>query len=90
MSVHQAVLVGDSVTDMVAGDRAGVRTVACLWGVGRAQDLTRCRPWRTVTSVAELSALLLASSTVAPPLTSPQSCPPRSATSDRGPTDSTS
>jgi phosphoglycolate phosphatase/AHBA synthesis associated protein len=88
--VHQAVLVGDSVTDMVAGDRAGVRTVACLWGVGRAQDLTRCRPWRTVTSVAELSALLLASPAVAPTLTSPQSCPPRSATSDRGPTDSTS
>jgi HAD superfamily hydrolase (TIGR01509 family) len=58
VAARQAVLAGDSAADLRAGRDAGVRTVACLWGTGRPEVLARAAPWRTATSVGELTALL--------------------------------
>ncbi|MEV7426848.1 HAD family hydrolase [Streptomyces sp. NPDC091212] len=53
-----AVMVGDSAADMEAGRAAGVRTVACGWGVGRSEALAQHRPWRAITRFGELTVLL--------------------------------
>lgn len=55
---QQAVLTGDGAADLRAGADAGVRTVACLWGVGRPEILARQAPWQTASTVSELAALL--------------------------------
>ena len=49
----------DTAADMQAGQAAGVRTVACLWGVGGRAMLARHRPWRVAAGVGELDALLI-------------------------------
>lgn len=56
----RTLLVGDSAADLCAGRDAGVRTVACLWGAGRPEDLTPCSPWRMAGSIDELARLLKA------------------------------
>ncbi|MFE4059396.1 HAD family hydrolase [Streptomyces sp. NPDC059096] len=55
---EDAVLVGDSAADMAAGRAAGVRTVACGWGVGRFETPARHGPWRVITRFGELTVLL--------------------------------
>ncbi|AXG79235.1 HAD family hydrolase [Streptomyces paludis] len=55
---ESALLVGDSEADMAAGRAAGIRTVACGWGVGRSEALARHRPWRALTRFGELTVLL--------------------------------
>ena len=52
-------MVGDSTHDVVAGRRAGVATVAVLWGFRSREELVACGPDHVVASVGELSELLL-------------------------------
>ena len=58
VSSSAAVLVGDSPADLLSGRSAGVRTVACSWGIGKPEALARYDPWRTVTTIEELAKLL--------------------------------
>lgn len=58
VSCGAAVLVGDAPADLLSGRSAGVRTVACSWGIGKPEALARYDPWRTVTTVEELARLL--------------------------------
>ena len=44
VAVERSVVIGDSVTDVAAGNAAGAHTIACLWGVGREPDLVSARP----------------------------------------------
>ena len=56
---EQAVMIGDSPTDVEAGHRAGTATVAVLWGYrGRAQ-LEASRPGRVAATIDELAVALL-------------------------------
>jgi 3-amino-5-hydroxybenzoic acid synthesis related protein len=55
---RDSVLVGDSVSDMRAGQAAGVRTVACTWGAGQTDALRTAGPSALVSSVAELAEVL--------------------------------
>ena len=41
---EHAVFVGDSVHDVVAGNAAGVRTIAALWGAGRRSEMAAGHP----------------------------------------------
>jgi len=51
---HAAAYVGDSPHDMVAARRAGVRTVAALWGPSPRTELERERPDFTAESITDL------------------------------------
>lgn len=53
-----AVMVGDSPTDILAATRAGMRGIAVTWGLGTASDLARERPQAIAHSMDELRALL--------------------------------
>jgi pyrophosphatase PpaX len=53
-----AVYVGDMVADVLAGQRAGMATVAVSWGAGTRDDLARLRPDYLVDHPAELEAIL--------------------------------
>ncbi len=37
---HECVMVGDSINDIQAGQRANIATIACTWGYGRTEELT--------------------------------------------------
>ncbi|WP_185806123.1 HAD family hydrolase [Streptomyces sp. RP5T] len=56
---ERTVLVGDSAADMHAGRAAGTKTIACLWGTGRAEALALYEPWKTLTRFSQLADLLL-------------------------------
>ncbi|HKS47068.1 MAG TPA: HAD-IA family hydrolase [Amycolatopsis sp.] len=51
---HEAIMVGDAVTDMQSARRAGVRAVAALWGEADEADLLRAEPDVTLWKPAEL------------------------------------
>ena len=53
-----AVFVGDSVHDMVAGNAAGVTTIAALWGPFSREDLVASHPAHYLRSITELPNLL--------------------------------
>jgi phosphoglycolate phosphatase/pyrophosphatase PpaX len=53
------VMIGDSAADVVAGRRAGVRTIGVRWGSPDYDELEMSAPDEIVSSVAELSSLLL-------------------------------
>ncbi|MBL0225495.1 MAG: HAD-IIIA family hydrolase [Geobacteraceae bacterium] len=38
-SPAEAVMVGDSINDIQAGNRAGIATIGCRWGYGRSEEL---------------------------------------------------
>ncbi|WP_413804424.1 HAD family hydrolase [Streptomyces sp. OE57] len=52
------VMVGDAAFDVLAGKRAGVRTVACGWGIGTPEGLREAGPDESVDSVADLERAL--------------------------------
>jgi len=53
-----AVFVGDSVHDVLAGNAAGVRTMGALWGPFRRDDLAPGDPTHYVTTISEVIDLL--------------------------------
>lgn len=55
---HEAVFVGDSVYDMLAGNAAGVTTIAALWGPFSREDLVAAGPAYYLERIADLPALL--------------------------------
>ncbi|MFI1996436.1 HAD family hydrolase [Actinoplanes sp. NPDC020271] len=59
-TARDTVLVGDSVSDIQAGQGAGVYTVGCTWGAGLSDVLQAARPDAMVGSMAELEAVLTA------------------------------
>ena len=56
----EAVFVGDSVHDVLAGNAAGVRTFAALWGAFKRQDLEPGSPSVWLERISELPSLLAA------------------------------
>lgn len=52
-------MIGDAVSDIVAGRAAGLRTCAVTWGVHSEDDLRLVQPDAIVSTVAELRALLM-------------------------------
>jgi phosphoglycolate phosphatase len=52
-------MIGDAVSDVVAGRAAGLRTCAVTWGVHSEADLRAAQPDAVVTRVDDLQALLL-------------------------------
>lgn len=57
-SSHRAVFVGDSPYDILAGNAAGVHTVAALWGPFGRADLEPARPGHLIEHITELPPLL--------------------------------
>ncbi len=53
-----AVFVGDSVHDIIAGNAAGVTTIAALWGPFSRSDLESSRPTHFLERIGDLRALL--------------------------------
>ena len=54
---EDAIFVGDSVHDVIAGNAAGVKTVAALWGPFRREDLAPGRPSAYLETISELVLL---------------------------------
>ncbi len=54
---HEAIMVGDSINDIQAGQRAGIATIGCSWGYGTAEELQEAD--QLAASPRELLALLL-------------------------------
>lgn len=54
----EAIMVGDSPLDLVAGQAAGTRVAAALWGQGTREELLACQPDLVAGSCAELATLL--------------------------------
>lgn len=59
IDASQAVLVGDSVLDMMMGRAAGVRSYGVLSGVGTHEELSEGQPESILTSVAQLKDHLM-------------------------------
>jgi len=57
---EEAVFVGDSVHDLLAGNAAGVRTFAALWGAFKRPDLEPGSPSAWLESISQLPPLLAA------------------------------
>jgi pyrophosphatase PpaX len=55
---QDAIFVGDSVHDVLAGNAAGVRTVAALWGPFRREDLEAGAPSAWLESISDLTNLV--------------------------------
>jgi pyrophosphatase PpaX len=55
---RDAVFVGDSVYDMIAGNAAGVTTIAALWGPFSREDLAASRPAYYLQRIGDLPRLL--------------------------------
>ena len=56
-----AVMIGDRLHDMIAGEANGLTTVGVLWGFGSREELEAERPDHIVESAAELDRVLSAS-----------------------------
>ena len=54
----EAVFVGDSVYDIMAGNAAGVTTIAALWGPFSREDLVAAKPAYYLDRIADLPTLL--------------------------------
>jgi pyrophosphatase PpaX len=57
-SPKEAIFVGDSVHDLIAGNAAGVHTAAALWGAFKRADLEPGEPSTWLESVSDLVTLL--------------------------------
>lgn len=55
-SPAHAVMVGDSINDIQAGNRAGITTIGCSWGYGTSQELSEARVQST--TPAELFSII--------------------------------
>lgn len=55
---RDAIFVGDSVHDILAGNAAGVRTVAVLWGAFSRRDLEPGQPTAWLADISELEPLV--------------------------------
>ncbi|HVX41415.1 MAG TPA: HAD-IA family hydrolase [Gemmatimonadaceae bacterium] len=55
---HQAIFVGDSVHDVLAGNAAGVTTAAALWGAFKRDDIAAGSPTHYLTGISELVPIL--------------------------------
>lgn len=55
----ETVMIGDTMNDMVAADRAGVEGIGVTWGYQSADDLRHAGAKRLVSSVDELQKVLL-------------------------------
>ncbi len=53
---EDCLLVGDSAADMEAGQRAGVKTCAVLWGYGERDELARWSPDYWISDPNELAS----------------------------------
>ena len=53
---EDCLLVGDSAADMEAGQRAGVKTCAVLWGYGKRDELARWNPDYWISDPNELAS----------------------------------
>ena len=58
LPTERAVVVGDSRYDIEAGRRAGLQTVAVLWGFGTPEEIERANPDIVVRSPNDLAKLL--------------------------------
>ena len=56
---NETVMVGDRHFDLLAARNAGVDSVGVTYGYGAAEEIAACEPTHTVSSVNELSKLLL-------------------------------
>jgi pyrophosphatase PpaX len=59
---EDAIFVGDSIFDIMAGKAAGVRTVAALWGASKKEEFESVKPSAYVASSSELVSWLTAHS----------------------------
>ena len=55
---EDTIFVGDSVHDILAGNAAGVRTIAALWGAFRREDLEPGQPSGYIARISELVGLI--------------------------------
>ncbi|MDB4878513.1 MAG: HAD-superfamily hydrolase subfamily [Gemmatimonadetes bacterium] len=55
---EDAIFVGDSVHDILAGNAAGVRTVAALWGAGRREEMEPGAPSAYAATISDVLALI--------------------------------
>src|SRR5262245_638852 len=55
---QQAVMVGDTPADILAGKAAGLKTCAVTYGFGALQDLQRCEPDYVIDTFGDLTAVL--------------------------------
>lgn len=70
----QAIMVGDSINDIQAGNQAGATTIGCTWGYGERKELDEAA--YCVKSVEELSGILIRLTTVKNEKESPMSQKP--------------
>ena len=57
IAAHDAVMVGDSINDVLAGQQAGVTTIGCAWGYGRMEDMAEAD--HCAASPGDMAAILL-------------------------------
>ena len=55
---QQALMVGDTAADILAGKAAGLKTCAVTYGFGALEDLRRCEPDYVIDTFADLATLL--------------------------------
>jgi pyrophosphatase PpaX len=55
---EDAIFIGDSVHDILAGNAAGVRTVAALWGAGRREEMEPGDPSAYAATISDVLALV--------------------------------
>jgi len=55
---QQALMVGDTAADILAGKAAGLKTCAVTYGFGTLEDLRRCEPDYVIDTFGDLAALL--------------------------------
>jgi phosphoglycolate phosphatase len=55
----EAVMIGDTAFDIIAGKKQGIATIGLTYGFGSRRDIEEAQPEHIVHSVAELRALLL-------------------------------
>jgi len=59
IAASDCVMIGDTVSDIMAGKNAGSKTIAVTWGTNSAEDLKRAKPDAVVNSWQELEKLFL-------------------------------
>ena len=55
---QQALMVGDTAADILAGKAAGLKTCAVTYGFGALEDLRRCEPDYVIDTFGDLAAVL--------------------------------
>jgi len=55
---QQALMVGDTAADILAGKAAGLKTCAVTYGFGALEDLQRCAPDYVIDTFSDLTAVL--------------------------------